>query len=68
MMEGGGTIVATGGKRWRGPGHCAVLQEKNGDKLVYHAYDADARGASTLRIAPISWDTAGWPTIGDSEH
>ncbi|MCM3872460.1 MAG: arabinan endo-1,5-alpha-L-arabinosidase [Pyrinomonadaceae bacterium] len=63
MMEGGGTIVVTGGSRWRGPGHCAILQEKDGDKLVYHAYDANWRGAPTLRIAALIWDASGWPTI-----
>jgi arabinan endo-1,5-alpha-L-arabinosidase len=63
LMEGGGTSVVTGGNRWRGPGHCAILPDKDGEKLVYHAYDANARGASTLRIASLSWDAAGWPTI-----
>jgi len=63
MLEGGGTIVVTGGSRWRGPGHCAILHEKNGDKIVYHAYDANAGGASTLRIALLNWDSEGWPTI-----
>ncbi|HEY3026538.1 MAG TPA: arabinan endo-1,5-alpha-L-arabinosidase [Pyrinomonadaceae bacterium] len=67
MMEGGGTIVVTSAKRWHGPGHCAVLQERSGDKLVYHAYDADARGTPTLRIAPIVWDAAGWPTVSPSD-
>ena len=62
MMEGGGTLVISGGKRWRGPGHCAILRGETGDKLVYHAYDADARGASTLRITSISWE-ADWPTV-----
>lgn len=62
MMEGGGTMVVTGGSRWRGPGHCAILHEKNGDKIVYHAYDASARGASTLRVASLIWDSEGWPT------
>lgn len=63
MMEGGGTIVVTGGSRWRGPGHCALLQDKDGEKLVYHAYDANARGIPTLRISSVSWDASGWPTI-----
>jgi len=63
MMEGGGTIVVTGGSRWRGPGHCAILQEKDGEKLVYHAYDASAHGTPTLRIASLIWDAAGWPAI-----
>lgn len=62
MMEEGGTLLLSGGKRWRGPGHCAVLQDKDGEKLVYHAYDADARGVATLRIVSIVWDEAGWPT------
>ena len=63
MMEEGGTLVIGGGDRWRGPGHCAILQDKQGEKLVYHAYDATARGVATLRIAPITWDSADWPTI-----
>lgn len=62
MMAEGGTLVISGGKRWRGPGHNSVLQTPNGDKLVYHAYDASARGVSTLRIKPINWE-ADWPTV-----
>jgi arabinan endo-1,5-alpha-L-arabinosidase len=66
MMEGGGTVVVTGGKRWRGPGHCAILHDGDGDKLVYHAYDGDARGVPTLQISAIVWDAAAWPTIAVS--
>jgi arabinan endo-1,5-alpha-L-arabinosidase len=62
MMEGGGTLVIGGGKRWRGPGHCAILRDQTGDKLIYHAYDADARGVSTLRITSLAWE-ADWPTV-----
>lgn len=63
MLEGGGSLVIEGGGRWAGPGHCAVLQMKEGDKLVYHAYDSEWRGASTLRISPLYWDAEGWPTV-----
>ncbi len=63
MLEGGGTLVVEGGGHWAGPGHCAILQEKNGDKLVYHAYDTDFGGVSTLRIAELQWDSEGWPVI-----
>lgn len=63
MMEEGGTIVVQGNGRWAGPGHCAILQEKDGEKLVYHAYDTEWRGVSTLRIAPLIWDKDGWPTV-----
>jgi arabinan endo-1,5-alpha-L-arabinosidase len=63
MLEGGGTLVLEGESRWRGPGHCALLQEKNGDKLVYHAYDSDFRGLPTLRISILVWDAEGWPQV-----
>ena len=63
MMEDGGTLVVKGGTRWRGPGHCAILQDKGSEQLVYHAYDAKARGVSTLRIAPLTWDVDGWPSV-----
>jgi arabinan endo-1,5-alpha-L-arabinosidase len=63
MMEGGGTLVVAGNGRWAGPGHCSVLQGKNGDRLVYHAYDIERRGIPTLRIASLIWDSEGWPTI-----
>ena len=65
MMQGGGTLVVAGTGRWAGPGHCAVLQEKDGDKLVYHAYDTESRGVPTLRIANIRWDSEGWPGISN---
>ena len=63
MMEGGGTLVIAGAGRWAGPGHCSILQDKDGDRLVYHAYDTEWRGVSTLRIALLRWDAEGWPTI-----
>ncbi|HEX2906079.1 MAG TPA: arabinan endo-1,5-alpha-L-arabinosidase [Phototrophicaceae bacterium] len=61
MLKGGGTQVTFPTDRWRGPGHCAVLQENDIEYLVYHAYDADNMGTFTLRIAPLTWDADGWP-------
>ena len=63
MTKGGGTQVTFPTERWKGPGHCAVYQENGIDYLVYHAYDAESQGTPTLRIAPISWDDEGWPSI-----
>jgi arabinan endo-1,5-alpha-L-arabinosidase len=65
MMEGGGTLLVAGAGRWAGPGHCEVLQERDGDHLVYHAYDTEWRGVPTLRIALLRWDSEGWPTISN---
>jgi len=61
LMEGYGTLLLRGNRRFRGPGHCAVLRDGGEDYLVYHAYDAEHDGRPTLRISPLEWD-AGWPS------
>ncbi len=63
MLKGGGTQVTFPTERWRGPGHNAILQEDGVEYIVYHAYDADAVGTPTLRIAPLTWDDEGWPSL-----
>ena len=67
MTDGAGVVVLKAnnqeeGGRWRGPGHCAVLQDKGGDYIVYHSYDRSHDGTATLRIAPLIWSADGWPT------
>lgn len=66
LMEGGGTIFLRADlqeqQRWRGPGHAGWLHDEDGrDYVVYHAYDKQADGAPTLRIAPVTWGADGWP-------
>ncbi len=64
MMESGGTQVTFPSEEYRGPGHCAVLQDENGtDYIVYHAYAYRRTGQSVLRIDPLVWDAEGWPHI-----
>jgi arabinan endo-1,5-alpha-L-arabinosidase len=48
-------------KRFKGPGHCAILQDGNADYIVYHAYDAQNNGRPTLRIQKLAWTADGWP-------
>lgn len=66
MMEGYGTAVIIerpwASTRWRGPGHCGLFRDGARDLIVYHAYDAQADAAPTLRIAELRWDAKGWPT------
>lgn len=64
MLKGGGTQITFPTERWRGPGHCAVLQDGETDYLVYHAYDAKSGGDPTLRISVLNWDADGWPSLG----
>ena len=61
LLDGGGTILKSGGIRWKGPGHCGVMFQENQWILYYHAYDAEYNGFATLRIEPLLWDDEGWP-------
>ena len=59
MMEGGGTPVLLGNSRWLGPGGESVLQQSDGDVIVFHAYDAKT-GEAFLQISTLVW-VNGWP-------
>ncbi len=59
MMEGGATPLLLGNNRWIGPGGESVLQQKDNDIIVFHAYDAQ-NGHPSLQISTIDWN-AGWP-------
>ena len=65
MMDGYGQVVLHGRldktKRWRGPGHPALLSDGGREYIVYHAYDARNRGVPTLRIQAMGWTADGWP-------
>lgn len=67
MLDGGGTRVLHADmdpdKRWRGPGHVAILRDAGADYIVYHAYDSRSGGAPTLRIQQIAWTQDGWPEV-----
>jgi arabinan endo-1,5-alpha-L-arabinosidase len=59
MPEGGGTALLLGNSRWVGPGGESVLQQKDGDIIVFHAYDART-GEAFLQISTLGW-VKGWP-------
>jgi arabinan endo-1,5-alpha-L-arabinosidase len=65
MLKEGGFIVLHADldstKRFKGPGHVAVLRDGGRDYIVYHAYDAKRAGIPTLRIQPLGWSDDGWP-------
>lgn len=64
MLQGGGTPVLAAGaheRRWKGPGHIAIVRADHKDFIIYHAYDAAHDGRPTLRIAPLGWTDDNWP-------
>jgi arabinan endo-1,5-alpha-L-arabinosidase len=61
MLEGGGTPLLLGNSRWIGPGGESLLQQKEGDIIVFHAYDGTT-GHAYLQISTIAW-VDGWPKV-----
>jgi arabinan endo-1,5-alpha-L-arabinosidase len=61
MLSGGGTQLLAGNARWLGPGGESVLQKKDGDVMVFHAYDAQT-GKPALQVSTINWG-GGWPHV-----
>ena len=59
MMSGGGTVLASGGTRFKGPGGQSLLSD--GSVMAWHAYDADNGGAPVLFINNVTWGSDGWP-------
>jgi arabinan endo-1,5-alpha-L-arabinosidase len=59
MLEGGGSPLLTGNKRWLGPGGESILLQKDADVIVFHAYDATT-GHPFLQISTLDWKD-GWP-------
>ena len=47
----------------KGVGHCAVVSTKEGDKMLFHAYDRETGYNAGLLVRPVDWDRNGWPSI-----
>jgi len=63
MVDGGGTILLTGGGRWYAVGHNGVTAVDGTVYLVYHAYDSENLHAwARLQIKPLVWEDD-WPTV-----
>ena len=70
MLDGGGSQLIEPNSRWLGPGGESILQQPDGDLIVFHAYDA-ITGKPALQISTLTWD-GDWPhaalaTTGESK-
>ncbi|MFY0624870.1 MAG: arabinan endo-1,5-alpha-L-arabinosidase [Reichenbachiella sp.] len=66
MIQGGGSLVIEGDKRWAGVGHNSAYTFDDKDYLIFHAYDTQKNGAPILKIAQMTWDEEGWPIVDSS--
>ncbi|SBT88462.1 arabinan endo-1,5-alpha-L-arabinosidase [Streptomyces sp. DI166] len=60
MMNNGGTPVLESHGRYIGPGGQSIMNDVDGDLIVYHYYDGQDNGTPKLGINLLNWST-GWP-------
>jgi len=65
LLDGGGYPLLESAGRFVGPGHAAVFSDGTLSLLSYHFYDGQRRGAPTLAVRRLSWDTNNWPMAGE---
>jgi arabinan endo-1,5-alpha-L-arabinosidase len=63
LTQGGGTIVLSTHGNIIGPGGQTVLEDTDGDLLVYHYYDGNSNGAPALGLNLLGWTSDGWPFV-----
>lgn len=71
MDEGGGTVILSGNKTWKGTGHNGFFRTTDSDGklqdwLILAAYHVDlVRRGRLTQIRPMTWDEEGWPVLGE---
>jgi len=63
LTQGGGTILLSSHANIFGPGGESVLQDTDGDILVYHYYDGNDSGFPALGMNKLSWTSDAWPYL-----
>jgi arabinan endo-1,5-alpha-L-arabinosidase len=70
MLLGGGTpVMASHIGPLIGPGHAGIVEKDGKYYLSFHVESNSAGGQAdgTFGIRPLTWDSKGWPVVGDVE-
>lgn len=67
MQAGGGSLVITGDKDWKGVGHNSAYTFDNQDFLVLHAYETADKYQQKLKVLPMKWDKDRWPVVDPAD-
>ncbi|HEY1663011.1 MAG TPA: LamG-like jellyroll fold domain-containing protein [Verrucomicrobiae bacterium] len=63
MLSSGGTLFLQTTGKYLAPGQVGIINENGADYFGYHYLDADANGAPTFDLEPLSWTSDGWPAF-----
>ncbi|GLY33015.1 arabinan endo-1,5-alpha-L-arabinosidase [Kineosporia sp. NBRC 101731] len=63
LTAGGGTQILGTHGTIVGPGGQSLIQDGDGDVLVYHYYDGADNGVAKLGINRLTWDSSNWPAV-----
>jgi len=63
MAKGGGTPLVSENAKWAGWGGQGVYSFDGKDYVAMHAYEAADNDFHRLKVLPMTWDAAGWPSI-----
>jgi len=63
LTAGGGTQILGTHGTIVGPGGQSLIQDTDGDVLVYHYYDGADNGVAKLGINRLTWDSSNWPFV-----
>ncbi|MBT0770877.1 arabinan endo-1,5-alpha-L-arabinosidase [Kineosporia sp. J2-2] len=63
LTAGGGTQILGTHGTIVGPGGQSLIQDGDGDVLVYHYYDGADNGTAKLGINRLTWDSSVWPVV-----
>jgi len=58
-----GSLLLETTHQFIGPGHAGVLTQGGTNWLSFHYYDGHRRGAATLALRRLEWDTTDWPVV-----